>query len=69
MNCDNSINRKQIVQHLGEAIDIIPSLDLKFDLIFIDADKATRAKLNGQIADVKITKSLLNNLEGILPKK
>ena len=30
---------KQIVQHLGQAIDIIPSLDLKFDLVFIDADK------------------------------
>jgi predicted O-methyltransferase YrrM len=29
----------QIVQHLGEAIDIIPGLDLKFDLVFIDADK------------------------------
>ena len=29
----------QIVQHLGEAIDIIPKLDLKFDLVFIDADK------------------------------
>jgi len=30
---------KQIVQHLGEAITIIPSLNLKFDLVFIDADK------------------------------
>lgn len=29
----------QIIQHLGEAIDIIPTLDLKFDLVFIDADK------------------------------
>lgn len=29
----------QIVQHLGEAITIIPTLDLKFDLVFIDADK------------------------------
>lgn len=29
----------QIHQHLGSAIDIIPSLDIKFDLIFIDADK------------------------------
>ena len=36
---DKSPWGKQIVQHLGEAIDIIPSLDLKFDLIFIDADK------------------------------
>ncbi|MBG6186260.1 O-methyltransferase [Flavobacterium sp. CAN_S2] len=30
---------EQIFQHLGEAIDIIPTLDLKFDLVFIDADK------------------------------
>ena len=29
----------QIVQHLGEAISIIPTLDIKFDLVFIDADK------------------------------
>jgi caffeoyl-CoA O-methyltransferase len=29
----------QIVQHLGEALDLIPTIDLKFDLVFIDADK------------------------------
>ena len=29
----------QIHQHLGNAIDIIPKIDLKFDLVFIDADK------------------------------
>lgn len=29
----------QIIQHLGEAIDIIPTLKMKFDLVFIDADK------------------------------
>lgn len=29
----------QIVQHLGEAVDIIPTLETKFDLVFIDADK------------------------------
>ena len=36
---DKSPWGKQIVQHLGEALDIIPTLDLKFDLVFIDADK------------------------------
>ncbi len=36
---DKSPWGNQIVQHLGEAIDIIPILDLKFDLVFIDADK------------------------------
>ncbi len=29
----------QIFQHLGEAVSIIPTLDIKFDLVFIDADK------------------------------
>jgi predicted O-methyltransferase YrrM len=36
---DKSPWGSQIVQHLGEACDIIPTLDLKFDLVFIDADK------------------------------
>jgi predicted O-methyltransferase YrrM len=36
---DKSPWGKQIFQHLGEAIDIIPTLDIKFDLVFIDADK------------------------------
>lgn len=30
---------KAIHQHLGMALDIIPTLDMKFDLVFIDADK------------------------------
>jgi len=49
---DKSPWGKQIVQHLGEAIDIIPNLDLKFDLVFIDADK----------------ENYLNYFEMILPK-
>jgi len=36
---DKSPWGKQIVQHLGEALDIIPTLDIQFDLVFIDADK------------------------------
>lgn len=36
---DKSPWGNQIVQHLGEAVDIIPNIDLKFDLVFIDADK------------------------------
>ncbi|MES2748094.1 MAG: O-methyltransferase [Bacteroidota bacterium] len=36
---DQSPWGNQMVQHLGEALDIIPSLDVKFDLVFIDADK------------------------------
>lgn len=29
----------QIIQHLGEAVSIIPTITEKFDLVFIDADK------------------------------
>lgn len=36
---DKSAYGKQIFQHLGNALDIIPKLDKNFDLIFIDADK------------------------------
>jgi predicted O-methyltransferase YrrM len=49
---DKSPWGNQIVQHLGEAIDIIPTLDIKFDLVFIDADK----------------ENYLNYFEMILPK-
>tara|TARA_R100001369_G_scaffold21881_3_gene39732 strand:+ start:40304 stop:40948 length:645 start_codon:yes stop_codon:yes gene_type:complete len=31
--------RQNIKQHLGEALNIIPKLNCKFDLIFMDADK------------------------------
>jgi predicted O-methyltransferase YrrM len=36
---DKSTFGSQIFQHLGEALKIIPTLNLKFDLVFIDADK------------------------------
>ena len=42
----------QIIQHLGDAIEIIPTLNKKFDLVFIDADK----------------ENYLNYFELILPK-
>jgi caffeoyl-CoA O-methyltransferase len=31
--------QKQIVQHTGPALEVLPTLDLTFDLVFIDADK------------------------------
>ncbi len=49
---DKSPWGSQIFHHLGEAIDIIPTLELKFDLVFIDADK----------------ENYLNYFELILPK-
>ncbi|WP_435253772.1 O-methyltransferase [Tenacibaculum sp. A30] len=32
--------KDQITQYVGNAIDIIPTIDAKFDLVFIDADKS-----------------------------
>ena len=37
---DQSPFGKQIIQHLGNAKDIIPKLEKTFDLVFIDADKS-----------------------------
>ena len=42
---------KQIHQHLGRAIDIIPSLNIKFDLVFIDADKPNYVNYFNMIID------------------
>src|SRR5690606_29406360 len=36
---DKSSFGSQIVQHLGNALEIIPTLNKKYDLVFIDADK------------------------------
>lgn len=36
---DKSEYGNQIIQHIGNALDIIPSLNETFDLVFIDADK------------------------------
>ena len=34
----------QIIQHTGDALEIIPKMDLVFDLVFIDAEKAEYKK-------------------------
>ena len=49
---DLSGKGNQIAQHLGNALEIIPRLDKKYDLVFIDADK----------------ENYLNYLEIIIPK-
>ena len=41
----------QIIQHTGSALDIIPKLDMKFDLVFIDADKDNYPKYFDLIID------------------
>ena len=48
---DKSDYGSQILQHLGPAADIIPTLDTKFDLIFIDADKPNYIVYFNQIID------------------
>ncbi|MBT8295011.1 MAG: O-methyltransferase [Gramella sp.] len=35
---------EQIIQYLGDATEIIPDIDAKFDLVFIDADKPNYPK-------------------------
>ncbi|GGI56790.1 O-methyltransferase [Winogradskyella haliclonae] len=36
---DKSGYGEQIIQHVGNALDIIPQINVSFDLVFIDADK------------------------------
>ncbi|WP_394751140.1 O-methyltransferase [Spongiimicrobium salis] len=38
---DRSDYGEQIIQHTGNALDIIPNMDLTFDLVFIDAEKTS----------------------------
>jgi predicted O-methyltransferase YrrM len=48
---DKSGFGKQIIQHLGGALDIILKLDKTFDLVFIDADKENYANYFHAIID------------------
>lgn len=41
---DRSGHGKQIVQHTADALEIIPSLDITFDLVFVDAEKVSYHK-------------------------
>ena len=48
---DKSDYGSQIIQHLGSALDIIPTLDTSFDLVFMDADKPNYINYFHQIID------------------
>jgi predicted O-methyltransferase YrrM len=41
---DKSNYGKQIIQHTGNALEIIPTFDITFDLVFLDADKGNYPK-------------------------
>ena len=48
---DISSYGNQIHQHVGNALDIIPEINEKFDLVFIDADKANYSNYFDLIID------------------
>ena len=48
---DQSEYGNQIHQHLGNAIDIIPELNMNFDLVFMDADKENYINYFNNIID------------------
>ncbi|MDG1803691.1 O-methyltransferase [Flavicella sp.] len=48
---DKSEFGSQIKQHVGNALEIIPSIEDKFDLVFIDADKANYSNYFNLIID------------------
>jgi predicted O-methyltransferase YrrM len=48
---DKSDYGNQIHQHLGDALKIIPKLDISFDLVFIDADKENYSNYFNVIID------------------
>ena len=48
---DKSEFGSQIKQHIGNALEIIPSIEDKFDLVFIDADKSNYSNYFNLIID------------------
>ncbi|MBJ2173896.1 class I SAM-dependent methyltransferase [Aureibaculum sp. A20] len=46
-----SLYKHQIKQYIGNAIDIIPAIDEKFDLVFIDADKSNYTNYYNLVID------------------
>lgn len=56
---DKSPYSKQIHQYLGNALDIIPTLNKSFDLIFIDADKPNYVNYFHLIIDKMKTGSII----------
>ncbi len=40
-NFDRSIHADKIILHIGNALEIVPTLNIDWDLVFIDADKVS----------------------------
>jgi len=51
---DKSEWKDRIFQHLGNALDIIPTLGKKYDLVFIDADKQNYANYFEMVVPIMV---------------
>ncbi|MCK5443361.1 MAG: O-methyltransferase [Maribacter sp.] len=49
----------QIIQHTGNALEIIPNLDKKFDLVFIDAEKREYPKYFEAVMEKTVSGSVI----------
>ncbi len=49
----------QIIQHTGNALEIIPDLDKKFDLVFIDAEKREYPKYFEAVMEKTVSGSVI----------
>ena len=51
--------KKQIYQHVGNALDIIPKIDKCFDLVFLDADKENYPEYYDLVIDKIVSGGIL----------
>ncbi|MEM9866634.1 MAG: O-methyltransferase [Bacteroidota bacterium] len=56
---DKSGFGNQIVQHVGDALEIVPQLDIVFDLVFIDAQKVNYLAYYEQILEKTTSGSII----------
>ena len=48
---DKSVHSKKIIQHIGSGLEIIPKINKKFQIAFIDADKENYSKYFDLVID------------------